>query len=280
LKKTGKKSSRVSKQSSSYKVGLGIVTYNRPEYLKQVLQGVVNHLLDEVDTIWIYDDASTADYSDIYNNLHPRIQVKIGKKNKGVGPAKNWLMDKLIEENCYCVFIAEDDVIPVDKKAIRGYVQAARATGISHMMFAHHGPGNVSGALYKGEYVSVYPNCVGAWSFFTKPSLLDIGLHDENFHNAYEHVELTWRFVKAGLTTPWGAFADATGSEKWIKEIPGSIENSSIRKTKDWAYNSIKALSYWEQKDPEFPLKHILEALLDGIKKDDITTSTNKKKTK
>lgn len=256
---------------SKFKIGLGIVTYNRPEYLKQVIQGVRNHLLKEVDTIWIYDDGSTKDYSEIYDSLPPQIKVHVAKKNQGVAVGKNWLMSQLIDENCYCIFISEDDIVPVDKKAIRGYVQAARATGIAHMMFAHHGPGNASGAAMKGEHVSVYPNCVGAWSFFTRPALFEVGLHDENFHNAYEHVELTWRLAKAGLTTPWGAYADATGSEKWIKEIPGSIDNSSIRKTDDWAINTIKALRYWKSKDPEFPLQHILTKLeeqIDGIAAD------------
>jgi glycosyltransferase involved in cell wall biosynthesis len=263
-RRTGKKSKKVSNQSIRFKIGLGIVTYNRPEYLKQVLQGVKNHLLNEVDTIWIYDDCSTENYDDVFKDLPSKIKVHRAKTNKGVGPSKNWLMNQLLEEDCYCVFIAEDDIIPVNKKAIRGYVQAARATGIAHMMFAHHGPGNASGPVFKSEHIEGYPACVGAWSFFTRPALFEVGLHDENFHNAYEHVELTWRLSRAKLTTPWGAFADATGSDKWLKEIPGSIDNSSIKKSEGWALNTLKSLNYWKEKDPDFPLQHVL----DGMKND------------
>lgn len=242
-----------------------------------MLQGVINHLLNEVDTIWIYDDGSSKDYSEIYDNLPSKIKLHIAKQNKGVAVAKNWLMNQLLDENCYCIFISEDDIVPVNKKAVRGYVQAARATGIAHMMFAHHGPGNESGPVFRSEYVSAYPSCVGAWSFFTRPALFEVGLHDENFHNAYEHVELTWRLAKAGLTVPWGAYADATGSEKWIKEIPGSIDNSSINKSDKWVINTYKALEYWESKDPEFPLKHTLENMKEQMSKDGVVVSTDQK---
>lgn len=262
-----------------HKVGLGIVTYNRPDYLEQVLQGVVKHLLGEVDTIWVYDDHSTKDldkYEEIFDRYSKFMHIKIGEKNKGVGPAKNWLMQKLMDEGCYVIFIGEDDIIPVSKMAIRGYIQASRATGIAHFMFAHHGPGNVDGAVHVEPPVEVYKSCVGAWSFFLKPVLELTGLHDEKFNNAYEHVELTWRHAKAGYTTPWGYFADVQGSDKWLKEIPGSIDNSSIRKSVDWALKTYDSLVYWKSKDPEFPLQHILDDTKKEIDEHS-TASTNKK---
>jgi glycosyltransferase involved in cell wall biosynthesis len=274
-KRTGKKSKQVSNHSKKYKIGLGIVTYNRPDYLKQVIQGVINNILDEVDTIWIYDDGSTADYSEVFKNLPSKFKVHQAELNQGVAVAKNWVMNKLLEEGCYCIFVSEDDIIPINKKAIRGYVQASRNTGISHMMFAHHGPGNVDGPIFRSEYVSAYPSCVGAWSFFTRPGLFSVGLHDEKFNNAYEHVELTWRHAKAGLTIPWGAYADATGSEKWIKEIPGSIDNSSIKKSDQWIINTFKALEYWQEKDADFPLKQTLENMKEQMAKDGVTLTTN-----
>lgn len=271
-----------SPSSKKFKVGLGVVSYNRPDYLQRVMDGVAKHLMGEVDTIWVYNDGSTKDYSKVYELFPSSVNVQHAKKNKGVAEAKNWLMQKLLDEGCYIIIIAEDDIIPVHKKAVRGYIQAARASGISHMMFAHHGPGNAYGASYTTPVISTYPACVGAWSFFTKPGLEQVGLHDTNFHNAYEHVELTWRHVKAGLTTPWGYFADATGSDKWLKEIPESIDNSSIRKTTDWSLNTFKSLEYWKNKDPDFPLQHTLDDVIKQLKEagDDKSTSTNKKKTR
>lgn len=226
------------------------------------MQGVVQHLLGEVDTIWVYDDHSTVGvdkYREIFDRYSKFMNIKIGSKNKGVGLAKNWLMQQLIDDGCYVIFIGEDDIIPTSKMAIRGYIQASRDSGCSHMMFAHHGPGNTGGYLYKDGAIEMYPSCVGAWCFFLAPVLQKIGLHDENFKNAYEHVELTWRHSKNRLTTPWGYFADVEGSKKWLKEIPDSIDNSSIRKSVDWALKTYESLVYWKNKDPEFPLQHVLD---------------------
>ena len=250
------------------KIGLGIVTYNRPEYLVQTIKGVVKHLLKEVDSIWIYDDGSDEYYSEIYKNLPPQIKVHVSKENKGVAVSKNWLIAKLIEEGCDYIFIGEDDIIPTNKKAITGYLKAAEATGISHMMFAHHGPANLVEPVFKSEYIEGYPSCIGAWTFYTRDALQDVGLHDENFTNAYEHVELTWRLVKAGYTTPWGAFTDVVNSHKWLKEIPESFNNSSIEKTPEWALKTVESLVYWRKKDPGFPLGEVLTDLENDFGKD------------
>lgn len=255
-----------------FKVGLGIVTYNRPKYLKQVLDGVMAHLRDEADTIWVYDDGSKKglkEYDEIFANLPPYIKVMRAKKNKGVGAAKNWLLSTLIEEGCYCLFIGEDDIIPTNKKAIRGYIQASRETGIQHFMFAHHGPGNVNGPIASYESVEMYPTCVGGWCYFTRPSLEITGLHDDEMKNAYEHVYLTWKLSKIGATTPWTLFADVKDSGKWLKEIPESIENSSIGKSFKWSMGAYKALLHWRSKHPtDFPLQHTIDGIEKQMKKD------------
>lgn len=186
-------------------------------------------------------------------------------------------MQQLLDEGCYCIFIGEDDIIPVNKKAIRGYIQASRETGVTHFMYAHHGPGNIDGYRAKEGVLEMYPNCVGGWCFFTKPGLEEVGLHDEALKNAYEHVELTWRLIKAKRTTPWGYFADVEDSKKWLEEIPESIDNSSIRKTEDWALGTYKALLHWKEKDPDFPLQHTLDGLTYELqeKANDKSVATN-----
>ena len=63
----------------SYKIGLGIVTYNRPDYFKKVLSAVP---LYAVDDIVVVNDGTP--YGE---EMHiPYIQHE---KNKGVGRSKN-----------------------------------------------------------------------------------------------------------------------------------------------------------------------------------------------
>ena len=85
----------------------------------------------------------------------------------------------------------------------------------------------------------------------SRQSLEECGLMDESFSNAWEHVEHTLRLAKAGFTAPWRGAADATGSENWLAEIPGSIEHSSIRHTPDWIKGMQEGRKHWLEVAPE-----------------------------
>ena len=46
------------------KVGIGITTYNRPEYFKQCFDHVIS-TITSADILIVYNDGSTVDYSDV-----------------------------------------------------------------------------------------------------------------------------------------------------------------------------------------------------------------------
>ena len=89
---------------------------------------------------------------------------------------------------------------------------------------------------------------------------------DENFHNAMEHVELTDRIAREGMTLSFSMFVDIADSDKYLSEIEGSIQNSSIRPNvedaqaeKKFRANILDALEYWAKKDGHrFPLWDLL----------------------
>lgn len=251
------------------KIGLGTVCYKRPEYLKQSAASVKKHLAGVIDTWWIYNDGSPAgSYDKVYKTLGIHTGVKHATENKGVAHAKNWLLGKLLSEGCDYIFIQEEDIIVTSPKAITGYIKAAKASGLHHLMFAHHGPGNAKGAVFYGDEgrTAFYQSMVGAWCLYTRPSLRKIGLMDEGFHNAWEHIEHSFRLAKEHYTT-WPLAADAKDSKKWLKEIPGSIENSLMRHNKKWASNMVGGLLYWKNKDKDFPLQANLDYLISIVEK-------------
>jgi hypothetical protein len=45
--------------------------------------------------------------------------------------------------------------------------------------------------------------------------------------------------------------ADATGSDLWLEEIPGSFENSAIRPRADYQANIDGGLAHWRASSPE-----------------------------
>lgn len=247
------------------RIGLGITTYNRPDYFKDAIESVKKHLLPHLDYVFVYNDGSKRDgYTPIYKHLlAEKIVIEHKNKNRGVAHAKNWLLRRMMKEGCDYIFLMEDDLIIQHPKALFGYIKVAKDTGIGHLMYAHHGPMNKDMRIWSDPNgIELYPHCVGAWTFYTREAIDEVGYLDENFHNAYEHVEHTHRLSLAGFTEEWPYFADVKNSHKWIAEQPESIEQSSIRKSKDWAINSIKALYYWQKKDPEnFPMYEVLEHL-------------------
>lgn len=233
------------------KVGLGVLTSNRPEYFFKVHSGIQRNLPGVVDYLWTVEDGPyTGHYSDKYPRIIPGGRT-FWDKRRGIAHGKNHLFQQLLAVDCDWIFISEDDVVVQDPAAVTGYIRAAEASGLQHLNFHAHGPANPV-PLEVGKDVTLWPNFVGAWSLYSRESLIHGGLMDTHFYNAFEHVEHTVRLAFRGFTTaPQGAqarnVADATGSEEWIKEIPGAIHHSVTVGDSHVG----EAIEYWQATQPE-----------------------------
>ena len=95
-----------------------------------------------------------------------------------------------------------------------------------------------------------------------------VGYHDSIFKNAWEHVDLCHRAIENDWLPAFWWFPDVEGSNDWIEEIPGSIQNSSITHTETWTANMHKGAEYYKQKHgfipiqtPDTPLNIVLQKL-------------------
>ncbi len=241
-------------------IGIGIVTYNRPDYFKTAVKSVFKYL-DFVDHVVVVDDGSKDDYV----SGDSRYEA-IRQDNGGVAKAKNTAFKYLIDKGCDYIFIMEDDMEIIDRKAIIGYLAAFKMTGIDHLLYSQHGPGNkeATSLMDVGGPICYWRACVGSWCFYTRELLEKVGLMDENFMNAWEHVEHTWRIAKSHSMS-YGIYPDVLGSADWIKEQDGAIENSSIGSPDEPERIKviIAGLEYWKQKDKEFPAQHTLDYFID-----------------
>jgi len=237
-------------------VFIGIVTCNREDFFKKCYESFKK--CNGIDFIAVVNDGKsdvTVDEKDIY------IKNKI---NMGVGKSKNTLFREAFKlkkqgKNIQHIFIIEDDIIAKDLDVFIKYIEARNLTGIQHFCFGYHGPANKNG-ISKGKpaprYVIDYGNVkiainthsVGAFCYYTTESLENVGLIDENFHNAFEHVDHSYRIAKAGYTTPYWNWADLSNSYDLLDEIQCSEESSTIRPRKDWKDNIIKAVSLFQKK--------------------------------
>ena len=231
----------------STKIGIGIITCDRPDYLKKLVRS-----LDGISTnnlVIINDGKKLLDGGKIFvHNNNPSKQ--------GVGKAKNQAL-KLLKDNDY-IFLLEDDIIIKDKTVFEKYIQASKLSGIQHFNFAFHGldnykPDGIPAVRLKLDYspetsVCLYPNVYGAFSMYTKKCIEDVGLMDEFYYNAMEHVDHTAAIIKAGMHPPFRWFADIANSDRYIEEIDRAHSGSEIRRDQKWIENFHKAADHFAQK--------------------------------
>lgn len=221
-------------------IGLGVVTYNRPQYFDVCIHSVLRHLEGVVDHLIVCNDASDLGFRDhyasIYRTLPAEISIYTNETNQGVCKSKNLLLQQLYVRGCDYLFILEDDQEILSSKAVTEYIAWSEKTDCHHFGFAHHGPANAKGYIEVAENgLEIYPNCVGAYTFFTRKVIDTVGYMDESFdRNAHEHCEYTARIGKAGLCPPFWRFPDIPHSREYLREQPGAINNSAIRQGPAW----------------------------------------------
>ena len=231
----------------STKIGIGIITCDRPDYLKKLIKS-----LDGISTnnlVIINDGEKQLDSGKIFvqNNIPPK---------QGVGKAKNQAL-KLLKDNDY-IFLLEDDIVIRDKTVFEKYIETSKLSGIQHFNFAFHGvdnylPNGQPAVRLKLDYspkvsVCLYPNVYGAFSMYTNKCIEEVGLMDEFYYNAMEHVDHTASVIKAGMHPPFRWFADIADSNKYIEEIDRAHSGSEIRRDQKWIQNFHKAADHFVEK--------------------------------
>ena len=236
------------------KIGLGIVTCNRNKFFNKCISSIKKEWYDELVVVNDGDVPIKHNLLNIINNT----------ENLGVCKSKNILFKELLSKKCDYIFIIEDDMYFKDN-AFQAYIDAYKKTGIQHMMFAYHGPankGNISKGKPKPRVVIDYGNlkislnqgCVGAVCFYTKKSLEEVGLFDEDFNkNNFEHVEHSYRLAKAGYSTPYWWWADLANSLDYIDEQACSEDNSAIRRGDNWKQKIMDSAQIFKNKHGYMP---------------------------
>jgi GT2 family glycosyltransferase len=240
------------------KIGVGIVTCNRPKFFLKCFRSIPkDYLLAVINDGSEFEDIDRLQQEKSFTYFHNNI-------NMGVGKSKNILFRYLLDSDCDHIFIIEDDIVVKDGKIFDEYIRLAEITGLQHFNFGYHGPanrGNVSKGVPTPRYIIDYGdiklainlNSVGAFCYYSRQSLLDVGLIDEDYTNAFEHVDHDYRLAKAGYSTPYWNWADLANSFDYLEEIECSEHSSAIRPRPDWRDNIIKGAELFQQKHKYAP---------------------------
>jgi GT2 family glycosyltransferase len=277
------------------RIGVGIVTCNRLDYLRGLLASL-EQCSNTIDKLVIVNDGEPiTSFSDL---KFPILNTEWfnNPQNLGVGKSKNRALKLLLDDECDYIFIIEDDMVVLDSTVFDKYIEAYKQSGIHHFNYGPGSPFNRKQDIqfdlhnrhllkqdsepnpklivdYKTIKISLFEHTVAMFSFFTKEALESVGLIDEDFYNAWEHVDHTYRIIKAGYHPPFWWFADIHDSHKYLTEAPGAIDNSSIaNKTEQWQKNVYGGREIYKQKHGHYPNQPPLST------KDEVITFLKNKK--
>lgn len=240
------------------KIGVGIVTFNRPQMYYRCVDSIPAHI-----------NNYTVITGDKYNNedlvKHNLNTLYICDTPTCVGKGKNILFNLMLKDNIEHIFIVEDDMLIKDPTVFDKYIEVSEVTGIRHFNYGYHGPVNkkdgkpfVKANIKYSDRVTLALNhhCVGAFSYYHRSVIDKIGFMDETFVNCMDHVEHTYRISQASLTTPFWWFADIKDSFNYIEDQDADLKNSVIRhEGQEVANNTIEGVKYFIQKHKVSPFQ-------------------------
>jgi len=256
------------------KIGVGIITCNRLNYLRNLLKTIPKYKINEL--VVVNDGLPINDYVEKEFEFGTWIDNPV---NLGVGKSKNKAIKHLMSLECDYIFIIEDDMLIKDPTVFDRYIEAYKKSGIHHFNYGPGSPFNRRQTIQdfdlhnrhlldqhsepnpklvieysKDIKIALYEHTVAMFSFFTKEVLDKVGYIDEEFYNAWEHVDHTYRIIKAGYHPPFWWFADIADSDKFLTEAPGAIDNSSIAsKSEQWSKNVYGGREIYKRKHGHYP---------------------------
>ena len=248
------------------KIGVGIITCNRPEFFRECYNSLPK---EEVDEIVVVNDGDPNVISfDISKGV-----ILDNPKNLGVGKSKNRALKYLYEKGCDYLFLLEDDMIIKSADVFEKYINAYKKSGIHHFNYGPGSPFNRKQTIqnfdlhnshllnqhsqpnpkmivdYKDVKIALYEHTVAMFSFFTREIIEKVGYIDEEYYNAWEHVDHTYRIIKAGYHPPFWWFADIENSWQYLGDEEWSIEKSTIS-------SNPKAMEFIRKSHDHFLKKH------------------------
>ena len=171
------------------KIGAGIITCNRQDYLNNLLTSILP--CKDIDELVIINDGLHIDNI----NFGKPYSYVLNDTNVGVAKSKNKAMKHLLDTGCDYIFIIEDDMIILDTTIFSKYIEAYKASGIHHFNYGPGSPFNRKQTIqnfdlhnrhlldqhtdpnpklivdYGNVKVSLFEHTVAMFSFFTKEVL-------------------------------------------------------------------------------------------------------------
>jgi GT2 family glycosyltransferase len=231
-------------EKTSQKIGVGIITFNRPEYYQKVYNSIPK---DKIDFLVVVNDGES-----VYVDSKDANTVIYNKKQLGVAVSKNKALKELINLGCEHIFLIEDDILIKNSEVFEQYIKAANSTGIYHLCYEKVA-GNESSLKYihnqpDGVKIGFYHNPQGAFMYINANLIKKLGYFDEGYTNAFEHIDFAYNLIQKKVAPPFWYFPDILNSNDYLIEIEESSEKSSITNKENYKENWQKSAEHFVKK--------------------------------
>jgi GT2 family glycosyltransferase len=231
-------------------IGVVLVTYKRPEYYRQVLESLPN---DKFDTLVVVNDGVES-----YAREEDAEFVILNNKQLGVSKSKNLGIKKLLDhdDEIKYIFVIEDDILVKDPNVFSRYINVANASGIHHLCYEKvNRNGDNAKFVYEIEGlepIAFYHNPQGAFMYINANIIKKLGYFDENYINAFEHIDFEYNLDQKIVAPPFWYFPDLLFSENYLQEIEDSTNQSTITNKENYNENWKKSAHYFTTKWRKF----------------------------
>ena len=259
------------------KIGVGVLTFQRPDYFAQVFSNLPFGRFDDLivvnDGLDHYVPSPQTGQFD-----QTRYPVIYGDKQNGIAWTKNRAAEYLIGRGCEHIFLIEDDLIIMDENVLDIYIKHAQTFGIHHLNYLKVA-GNQKTLKYSykapnGCALGFYHNPQGIFSYYNAAIFNKLGYFDEKYKNSFEHIDHEYTLSQNRVTPNFWYFADVLDSEKYLTTIEGSDENSTITNKdqykENWENSAKNFVGKWGKftnQIPDVGVKGLEQSLifLDGM---------------
>ena len=227
------------------KIGVGLLTYNRPDYYKRVLFSIPKN---KIDHLVVVNDGFNG-----YAKENDAEDVILTKQQLGVSKSKNLILDNLLNKNCTHIFLIEDDNLIIHPDVFEVYINTANYYGVHHLAYERlTRTENTLKASYQdpnSEFgLDFFHNAEAGFTYIHAELIKKYGKFDEKYFNAFEHVDFTYNLVQQKVAPPFWYFPDVLNSNYYVLEIPNSLNNSSITNKPGYTENVQNGATYFTQK--------------------------------
>lgn len=199
-------------------IGIGIVTFDREEKFNRVLNSIE---LSSVGRIIAVKDGGKPPYksSSLTNKIYEYYEMS---DNIGVGRCKNFLIEKLLEKGCEDIFLLEDDCLIKDNGVWEYCLSFKNESGLLHFNWNDYRFKRILTAEFDKHKAAICSETEGNFSYFHKDFLKEIRF-DENFKNAWEHIEIEIQGEVKGFLPAFRLFVSPSELSNYLELIDDGV---------------------------------------------------------